>query len=111
MSFNGNEGEFVTLSDASRWTANYRNTIQPGDVIAEFQGKEKLLELLNQEGCVGIRFYYAINDEGKKVLVQGIGHVGEVLVQHLTESGALVTIADINEERLNQVGSKYGSKI
>lgn len=69
MSFNGNEGEFVTLSDASRWTANYRNTIQPGDVIAEFQGKEKLLELLNQEGCVGIRFYYAINDEGKKVLV------------------------------------------
>ncbi len=69
MSFNGNEGEFVTLNDASRWTANYRNTIQPGDVIAEFQGKEKLLELLNQEGCVGIRFYYAINDEGKKVLV------------------------------------------
>ena len=69
MSFNGNEGEFVTLGDASRWTANYRNTIQPGEVIAEFQGKEKLLELLNQEGCVGIRFYYAINDEGQKVLV------------------------------------------
>ena len=41
MSFNGNEGEFVTLNDASRWTANYRNTIQPGDTIAEFQGKEK----------------------------------------------------------------------
>jgi hypothetical protein len=69
MSFNGNEGEFVTLNDASRWTANYRNTIQRGDTIAEFQGKEKLLELLNQEGCVGIRFYYAINDEGQKVLV------------------------------------------
>ena len=51
------------------------------------------------------------NLEGKKVLVQGIGHVGEVLVQHLTESGALVTISDINEERLNQVGSKYGAKI
>ncbi len=51
------------------------------------------------------------NLEGKKVLVQGIGHVGEVLVQHLTESGAMVTIADINEDRLNQVGSKYGAKI
>jgi leucine dehydrogenase len=51
------------------------------------------------------------NLEGKKVLVQGIGHVGEVLVQHLTESGALVTIADINEERLNHVSSKYGAKI
>lgn len=51
------------------------------------------------------------NLEGKKVLVQGIGHVGEVLVQHLTESGAIVTIADINEDRLQQVGSKYGAKI
>jgi leucine dehydrogenase len=51
------------------------------------------------------------NLEGKKVLVQGIGHVGEVLVQHLTESGALVTISDINEDRLHQVSSKYGAKI
>jgi leucine dehydrogenase len=49
--------------------------------------------------------------EGKKVLVQGIGHVGEVLVQHLTENGALVTITDINEERVNQVATKYGATI
>jgi leucine dehydrogenase len=48
---------------------------------------------------------------GKKVLVQGIGHVGEVLVQHLTENGALVTITDINEERVNQVAIKYGATI
>jgi leucine dehydrogenase len=51
------------------------------------------------------------NLEGKKVLVQGIGHVGEVLVQHLTERGAIVTIADINEDRLHAVGQKYGAKI
>lgn len=49
--------------------------------------------------------------EGKTILVQGIGHVGEVLVQHLTESGAIVTISDINEQRLQEVGSKYGAKI
>jgi leucine dehydrogenase len=48
---------------------------------------------------------------GKKVLVQGIGHVGEVLVQHLTNEGAIVTISDINESRLHEVGSKYGAKI
>ena len=86
MSFNGNEGEFVTLSDASRWTANYRNTIQSGEVIAEFQGKEKLLELLNQEGCVGIRIYYAINDEGRKVLV----FVGADCNENDMESGLLL---------------------
>jgi leucine dehydrogenase len=48
---------------------------------------------------------------GKRVLVQGIGHVGEVLVQHLTNEGAIVTISDINENRLHEVGSKYGAKI
>jgi hypothetical protein len=69
MSFNGNEGEFVTLSDASRWTANYRNTIQPGEVIALYGGKEKLLELLNQDNCVGARIYFAIDDDGNKNIV------------------------------------------
>jgi leucine dehydrogenase len=47
---------------------------------------------------------------GKKVLVQGIGHVGETLVDYLTKEGALVTIADINEEKLN-VGTKYNAQI
>jgi leucine dehydrogenase len=51
------------------------------------------------------------NLEGKKVLVQGIGHVGEVLVKHLAESGALVTVTDINEERTHQVAAKYGAKV
>ena len=51
------------------------------------------------------------NLEGKKILVQGIGHVGEVLVEHLTKDGAIVTISDINEDRLHQVGAKYGAKI
>jgi leucine dehydrogenase len=48
---------------------------------------------------------------GKKVLVQGIGHVGETLVDYLTKEGAIVTIADINEARLNEMGAKYGAKV
>jgi leucine dehydrogenase len=48
---------------------------------------------------------------GKKVLVQGIGHVGEALVDYLTKEGALVTIADINEERLYEVGKKYNATV
>jgi len=45
--------------------------------------------------------------EGKNVLVQGIGHVGEALVEHLVNEGAKVTISDINQERLENVKSKY----
>ena len=49
--------------------------------------------------------------EGKKVTVQGVGHVGEILVKHLTEEGAIVTVADINQERVKQVAEKYGASI
>jgi leucine dehydrogenase len=48
---------------------------------------------------------------GKKVLVQGIGHVGETLVDYLVKEGAIVQIADINQARLEEVGTKYGAKI
>ncbi len=49
--------------------------------------------------------------EGRKVYVQGIGHVGETLVEHLVNEGADVVIADINEARLQEVSSKYGATI
>jgi len=49
--------------------------------------------------------------EDKTVYVQGIGHVGEALVEHLSNEGANVIIADINEERLQFVSKTYGAKI
>ncbi len=51
------------------------------------------------------------NLAGKKVLVQGIGHVGETLVKYITEEGGEVIIADINQERLAEVSAKYGATI
>jgi leucine dehydrogenase len=49
--------------------------------------------------------------ENRNVYVQGIGHVGEALVEHLVNEGAQVTISDINQERLEEVRSKYGVTI
>lgn len=49
--------------------------------------------------------------EDKIVLVEGVGHVGEALVEHLTNEGAKVIITDINEERLQAVSEKYGAHI
>ena len=48
---------------------------------------------------------------GKKVLVQGIGHVGEALVKHITEEGGQVIINDINEERLENLSKKYNANV
>ena len=49
--------------------------------------------------------------EDKRVFVQGIGNVGEALVEHLVNEGAKVTISDISEARLEEVRSKYGATI
>lgn len=49
--------------------------------------------------------------EGKKILVQGTGHVGETLIDYLTKEGALVQISDINEARMQEVSAKYGATI
>jgi len=43
----------------------------------------------------------------KKILVQGIGHVGENLVKHLTEEGAVVYVTDINEDRLKEISNEF----
>ncbi len=51
------------------------------------------------------------NLEGKKVLVQGVGHVGETLVKHITDEGAKVIINDINEARLEELSKKYGANV
>jgi leucine dehydrogenase len=49
--------------------------------------------------------------EDKKILVQGIGHVGESLVENLVNEGANVIINDITEERLQEVSHKYGVSV
>lgn len=69
MSFNGNEGEFITLREGSEMTKRYRNTIQPGDVIGVFMGKDKIKEILAQNECVGIRFYFAKDENNENTLV------------------------------------------
>jgi len=42
---------------------------------------------------------------GKKIVVQGVGHVGENLVKFLMKEGANVSIIDINEEQLKKVAT------
>jgi len=48
---------------------------------------------------------------GKKIVVQGVGHVGEYLVKLVTREGAKVFISDINIEQLNAVAANYKAEI
>lgn len=69
MAFTGNEAEEFPLETAAVWTKNYRATINPGDKVSHFFGKKIIQNILDQEGCMGIRIYYALDEEGKKQLI------------------------------------------
>ena len=60
------------------------------------------------KACAKIR-YGSDALEGKKILVQGVGHVGEYLVAHLRKEGAQVFISDINTETVNRIVNTYGA--
>jgi hypothetical protein len=73
----GREGGPIDLEVAASWTKNYREK-HPDSTISQFFGKEILESILSQEGCLGIRFYYAHDHEGKSHLViTGVTHDGE----------------------------------
>src|SRR5690606_10809933 len=44
---------------------------------------------------------------GKKILVQGCGHVGQYLIGHLVKENAEVMISDIDDVKLKQTTDKY----
>lgn len=48
---------------------------------------------------------------GKKVAVQGAGHVGQYLIKHLKEEGAEIFVTDIYEPSLKLVSDKYNATI
>ncbi|GAB3542576.1 Glu/Leu/Phe/Val dehydrogenase [Pontibacter brevis] len=49
--------------------------------------------------------------EGKKIAVQGVGHVGAYLVELLSKENADIVITDIYEDRVREVSKKYGTKV
>ena len=51
------------------------------------------------------------NLAGKKVLVQGTGHVGETLISYLTKEGAIVLVSDIHQDKMENMVAKYGAQI
>lgn len=68
MSFDGSEGAQISLSTGSNYTSNYRKN-NPGSIKGTFMGKDVLQQILDQEGCMGIRVYYGESNDGDKKLV------------------------------------------
>jgi leucine dehydrogenase len=56
-----------------------------------------------------LRHRFGTDDfEGRSVLVEGVGAVGETLAERLAEAGATVLLADIDAERAESVARRLG---
>jgi hypothetical protein len=78
MTFTGNEGAVITLAEGSKMTAAYRATISTGDTIALAVGKNLVNSILGQTGCMGIRMYFALDeDENKQLVLVGVDANGD----------------------------------
>ena len=68
MAYTGKEGKAISLEVGADLTSNYRNN-NPDSQLGHFFGKDILKAILAQEGCMGIRMYYAEEEDGTKQLV------------------------------------------
>jgi hypothetical protein len=80
MSFTGNEDQQITLTEAIALTGSYRSGAPVGSTLAHYFGKSIISSILDQDGCVGIRIYYALTATNEKQLViVGVTTSGEDL--------------------------------
>jgi hypothetical protein len=69
MAFTGNENHDIDLATAKTMIQDFRSNLPLNGVHGGFFGKAKLLDILNQTNCVGIRYYYAHTENGDPTIV------------------------------------------
>jgi hypothetical protein len=68
MAFDGTEGGTITLAQGATMTEDYR-TANPNGINGVFMGKDILNQILDQNGCMGIRVYFALDASGRQTIV------------------------------------------
>lgn len=68
MSFNGNEGEKITLEQGAAYTKRHRDR-NPGTTKGIFYGRNHIEAILAQPDCKGLRIYFGEETDGSRVLV------------------------------------------
>ncbi len=79
--FTGFEDHTIAIEEASDLTRNYRMSAGKGAIKGGFFGRAAIEQVLNQEGVVGIRYYYAKENNDRPVLIMvGVDEFGKDLV-------------------------------
>ena len=65
----GEEGKFISSTQAAQFTGRFhakkkKEGHEAGTYVeAQFYGNKQLQKLMQKEGCVGLRFYFAVSED------------------------------------------------
>jgi len=111
--FNGTEGDPISLDTSKNWVNNYVAS-NPLGTKAYFFGSAVLKNILAQSGCMGIRIYYAIEDSGnQQLLLIGADVNGNDLLPTVGISGKVsaVTLSGGQDSFNGTEGSSISAEI
>ncbi|MBI5216617.1 MAG: hypothetical protein HY960_12770 [Ignavibacteriae bacterium] len=78
--YDGHEDHAITLDAATSFTRNFRAQPKAPTVNGGYFSKDGINKILEQDGCIGIRMYYGLNNDGESCLVLvGVDTTGEDL--------------------------------
>lgn len=84
MSFQENSGEAITLQEASEMTKRFRDSVFNKGTIALSVNGDLVSEILNQNGCKGVRFYFALDtDNLTQLVLVGVDENGDDIYEGL----------------------------
>jgi len=89
-------GEEISHELAADFIKAYEETACPGDIRGYQIGRNIIDRILAQPGCIGMRFYYGVNEAGQKTLVYvGVDAQGnDIEKRAVIQSNGELTIAD-----------------
>lgn len=62
--YTGKEDHSITLAEASQLTHNFQKQASADQVIAQYFGRDAVINILQQKGCVGMRIYNGMDENG-----------------------------------------------
>ncbi len=84
ITFTGKEDHSISLEDASKMTRNFQLHAAPDQIVGGFFGKDAVLAIISQEGAVGLRYYYGLDDEGTPhIILIGVNVDGNDMIDGL----------------------------
>ncbi len=101
--YTGKEDHAITLEEASAMTANFRAQAGPDQVIGGYFGRDAVERILSQDGTVGFRYYYGLDEEGTPhIILVGVDKNGQDMTDgFLAERSFLCPPLCSDENELN----------